>query len=136
MTNIEAPTRKDLVALISPMDNVTLGLKWEQLRKEKKLLELLEEVMKESFEQRMGDQTQLVFSGDYGVFKKISYRYEVPIYEAERVIQDQDLLSEITKVDMTKAKEVLTGELFKELESKRVVAKEVTQLMTGKLKNI
>ena len=127
--------KEQLQAKIDQLDKVGLWSYLETSRRMKTQATLIEELVKARCKLLMGDQDSLALDGDAGVYTQYSPRYEVSLLAAEELIHDQDMLHEIVKVDMTKAKEILPEPVFLELQTKRVLKGEPTRkLMVGKLK--
>lgn len=129
------PKEEQLRLEISQQDKKGLWLYLDQSRKMKKEAELIEDLVKERCKELMGEDESLALDGDAGVYIQYSPRYEVPYNAAREVIQDETMLYDITKIDMTKAKAILPGDLYLLLKTKQELKGEPTKkLMVGKIK--
>lgn len=131
------PLVEQLEAEIGKLDKKALWSYLEQSRKMKKEAEVIEKLVKERCRELMGDAESLSLDGDQGIYIQYMPRYEVPVVDAERIVQDKTYLYDILKVDLTKAKEILPGDLFLELQTYKQLKGEPTKkLMVGKIKGV
>ena len=122
---------------VNQLDHKGLWFYLEKSRLMKKEAETIESLVKDRCKLLMGNDEQMALDGDAGVYIQYSPRYEVSVFSAKQVVADEDLLELITKVDMTKAKEVLPQTVFLELQTKKQIIGEPTRkLMVGKIKKM
>lgn len=129
--------KEQLKVEIDQLDKVRLWQYLEKSRKLKTAAILIEDLIKARCKELMGNAETFALDGDAGVYIQYSPRYEVSVFSAKQVVADEDLLELITKVDMTRAKEVLPQTVFLELQTKKQIVGEPTRkLMVGKIKKI
>ena len=130
-------TKEQLAKEINGLDHKGLWHYLEKARKLKAESTLIETLVKDRCRELMGDAENLPLDGDAGVYIEYSPRYEVPLMDAEFVVQDQDMLSQILKVDLKLAEEILPSSLWLELKTRRKLKGEPTKkLMVGKIKHL
>lgn len=130
------PLLEVLATDISKLDNKDLWHYLEQAREMKAQGEAIEKLIKSRCVELMGDADSIALEGDAGVYIQYSPRYEVSYNDAQNVVKDVTMLYDITKIDMTKAKEILPGDLFLELKIKQTLKGDpIKKLMVGKIKH-
>ena len=133
------PTENTLVRQIkeeiAALSTEQLSEKFQELRRQEKMLKVANEALKDEIRARMGDE-EVFQLDDSGFGAKIQHRnvWYVPLHKAEDIVEDRDTLSTISKgIDMKKAKELLDKDTYKELERARESLRTITALTFGKV---
>ena len=106
---------------------------WEGLKARKSLTKMYEDALKETFITDMGDNESLELHNGAGVYWQTKNYKDIQAEKAQAIVDDLDLFTQIVKVDMKKAKEILPEEVFKELKNNQEVIRTTRSLMTGKV---
>lgn len=120
---------------VGTMTNPELWKELERLREQKKMIELVETALIDIVKHDLGDNEQMEMLDGMGAYYQHRTTKEVTMSSARAIIEDADTIDMISKIDMKKAKEQLTGEEFKRLEDSADQFKTIKILKFGKLKS-
>lgn len=116
------------------VDGKTMWMLLEQSRALTAEAEYIEKKVKEVCRTLIKDGDHLALDGDRGYYIQEMQRKEVPVIDAERIVEDKTMLYDILKVDMKKAEELLEPELFEELKAQQVAKGDpIRKMMVGKV---
>ena len=106
----------------------------ERLREQKKMIELVETALTDRVKHDLGENDQMEMVDGMGAYYQYRTTKEVSMSSARSIVEDADTIDLISKIDMKKAKDQLTGEVFKRLEDTADQIKTIKILKFGKLK--
>lgn len=111
---------------------------WKELQvvsEQIKIAELVETAIKDRIKKELGDELeQLEMVDGMGAYYQYRTTKEVSMSSARALLDDADTIDLISKIDLHKAKEVLSGEVYKQLEDAAESIKTIKILKFGKLK--
>lgn len=111
---------------------------WKELQvvsEQIKIAELVETAIKDRIKKEMGDDLEKLEMYDgLGAYYQYRTSKEVSMSSARALLDDADTIDLISKIDLHKAKEVLSGEVYKQLEDAAESIKTIKILKFGKLK--
>lgn len=130
----ENSIKQQIQAEVDQMDKAQVWTAWEGLRMKNKEVKVYTTCLKEKLISMMGKNDSLELVDGAGVYWRPKYFKEVPVEVAMRIIEDEDQMAQVMKVDMKKAKDVVDPDTYRALEAELIVVKESRSLETGRLK--
>jgi hypothetical protein len=122
---------EELETILANADDKTLWATWIDMKTQLSKLKRIEKKIKNVLTDKVGDKEYIEFEDGAGVYWQHKTYKTVPAEKAARIVDDQDLFTQIVKVDMKKAEELLSQELYYELKKVEEVEKTSKSLMTG-----
>lgn len=119
------------------INNMSLQDVWNyhmEVRKQISEATLVKKEIENRLKNELGESEKLEIANGEGVYWENRNNYFISPQDAEDVVGDMDLLSQITKVDLTKAKVILDKETYKKLNAKKQIESSTKAFKTGKIK--